>query len=295
MKKTHSDLPSLDHLVVLEVLLRTRSPRVAASELGVTPSAVSKSLASLRLELADELLVRRGDRMVPTPKGARLETRLASVVRAARAALDDREESRGPLAVHVAMRDQFVVVLGAKLVRILRAPPRDTELRVLAYNRATVAQQLAGGGLDAAIAVDPPDAPGLRRRVLYRESFVCLCPQPRAPTMAEFLDARHVVTTAAGYAGVDAVLSRLGHRRHIAARVPYFAGAVQLADADGLFLTLPSRLAAACPLRRLRPHKLPFAVPGFAVSLVWDARTDMDEMHRDLRRAIVDSARGWPV
>jgi DNA-binding transcriptional LysR family regulator len=43
--------PSLDRLQVLEALLRLRSPSLAAVELGVTQSAVSKTLSVLRAEL----------------------------------------------------------------------------------------------------------------------------------------------------------------------------------------------------------------------------------------------------
>ncbi len=57
----------LNLLVVFEVLMETRSVTVTAERIGRTQSAVSHSLARLRDQLGDPLLVRVGGRMQPSP------------------------------------------------------------------------------------------------------------------------------------------------------------------------------------------------------------------------------------
>ena len=55
-------------IVVLDALLTEASVTKAAARLGRSPSAVSHALANLRELLSDELFVRAGQKLVPTPK-----------------------------------------------------------------------------------------------------------------------------------------------------------------------------------------------------------------------------------
>ena len=169
-------MPSLDRLEVLESLLRTKSPTASARELGVTQSAVSKTLAVLRGELADPLLLRRGDTMLLTPRAERLLAPLSSSLNALRSVVTDTAEPSGAATATLALRDQFVVSLGPAILRIVAKESPRTVVRFLAYERERVADDLARGAIDVAVAVDPPEAPGLRQSVLYRETFVCVAP-----------------------------------------------------------------------------------------------------------------------
>jgi DNA-binding transcriptional LysR family regulator len=282
---------SLNRLVVLEALLRTRSPTAAARELKVTQSAVSKTLAALREELGDALLLRRGDSMVLTPRGERLAGPLESSLRSLDAVLNDSPSEPGSAVVVVAMRDQFVISLGAALLRTVAGESPSTEVRFAPYERGRIADELVRGSVDVAIAVDPPDTPGVRQAVLYQERFVCVVPTRNRLTLRAYLAGRHIVATAhAGYTGVDDALAKLGHARRIVAYTAYF-GALHLADELGLLATLPSRVAAGLPMRNLTVHPLPVTVPGFACRMIWDARVDADPRSRWLREAVRRSAR----
>jgi DNA-binding transcriptional LysR family regulator len=277
-------MPSLDRLEVLESLLRTKSPTASARQLGVTQSAVSKTLAVLRGELADPLLLRRGDTMVLTPRAERLLAPLSSSLNALRNVLADTAEPSGPATVTLALRDQFVVSLGPAILRMVAKESPRTVVRFLAYERERVADDLARGSIDVAVAVDPPEAPGLRQSVLYRETFVCVAPQRRPLTLRAYLSAGHITTAAhAGYSGVDQVLSERGHVRRIVASTSFFATAAQLADELGLVATLPSRVARAVRLRRSHVHPVPFPLPAFSSRLIWDGRAEVDPANRWVR------------
>jgi DNA-binding transcriptional LysR family regulator len=290
-------MPSLDRLEVLESLLRTKSPTASARELGVTQSAVSKTLAVLRGELSDRLLLRRGDTMVLTPRAERLLAPLSSSLRALRSVVTDTADPSGPATATVALRDQFVVSLGPAILRIVAKESPRTVVRFLTYERERVADDLARGAIDVAVAVDPPEAPGLRQSVLYRETFACIAPQRKRLTLRAYLGAGHVTTAAhTGYSGVDQVLSERGHTRRIVASTSFFGTAALLADELGLVATLPSRVARAIWLRRSHVHPVPFALPPFSSRLIWDARADVDPANRwvrdVLRRAANEAGRG---
>jgi DNA-binding transcriptional LysR family regulator len=283
---------SLDRLQVLDVLLRTRSPSLAARELGVTQSAVSKVLGQLRVQLHDQLLIRRGDAMVPTPRAERLATSLSAPLARLRKLMTGGGDAPSPAVVTIAMRDQFAIALGPEILRRLSVTNYSTELRVAQYERSRLADDLARGAIDVAIAVDPPAAPGLMSKLLYRESFVCLTPKKKPPTLEDYLSTRHIATTAhAGHEGVDAALARLGRQRDVVARVPYFAAAIQLAEALGLYVTVPRRVARAARARGLIAHPVPFPLSGFSALMVWDQRCADDADNRWVRTLITDVAR----
>jgi DNA-binding transcriptional LysR family regulator len=280
-------VPSLDRLEVLESLLRTKSPTASARELGVTQSAVSKALTVLRGELADPLLLRRGDTMVLTPRAERLRAPLSSSLKSLRGVVTNTAEPSGPATATLALRDQFVVSLGPAILRIVAKESPRTIVHFLAYERERVADDLARGAIDVAIAVDPPEAPGLRQLVLYRETFVCIAPQRKPLTLRAYLSAGHVTTAAhTSYRGVDQVLSERGHARRIVASTSFFAAAAHLADELGLVATLPSRVARAVHLRRSYVHPAPFAVPPFSSRLIWDARAEVDPANRWVRDVV---------
>ena len=71
----------LNLLVVFEVLMAERSVTRAAERLGRTQSAISHSLARLREQVGDPLLVKVGGRMSPSPFAERLADEVRPILR----------------------------------------------------------------------------------------------------------------------------------------------------------------------------------------------------------------------
>lgn len=78
MVRRYYDLPSLTTLAVFEASARHLSFKLAASELNVTPSAVSRQIKALEEELGVALFVRLGSGVVLTSSGEDLYAVLAS-------------------------------------------------------------------------------------------------------------------------------------------------------------------------------------------------------------------------
>src|SRR5689334_7133357 len=78
--------PDLNLLVTLDVLLAEGSVARASRRLGLSPSAMSRSLARLRRTTGDPLLVRAGRGLVPSPRAIELRERVGQVVQDAQAA-----------------------------------------------------------------------------------------------------------------------------------------------------------------------------------------------------------------
>ncbi len=77
----------LNLLVALNALLSEGSVSRAAERLGLSESAMSRTLARLRETTGDDLLVRAGRAMVPTPRALALRDRVKDLVEEASAVL----------------------------------------------------------------------------------------------------------------------------------------------------------------------------------------------------------------
>jgi DNA-binding transcriptional LysR family regulator len=290
---------NLNLLIALDALLEHGGVSEAAARLGMSQSGLSHALAELRVLFGDDLLVRSGDRMVPTPKAEELREPLALAIRALERVVAG-EAQFSPVTSRrtfvVAMRDQFAAVLGPELVLRVRDGAPSVALQVVPYERARLTERLASGTLDLAVGVDPPEADGLKRRLLYREVFVCLVREGHPlgrMTLRDYAAAEHVVTEAHdGYRGaVDELLAAEGLTRKVVVRVPYFLAAPILVAKTDLVLTVPARVAdlyaTMLPLRRVDP---PGSLRGFDVHAVWHPRFDRDAAIRWLRKCAVDAA-----
>src|SRR6201985_609849 len=77
----------LNLLVALDALLAEGSVTGAARRLGLSSSAMSRTLARLRPATGDPLLVRAGRGLVPTPRAAELRDRVHELARDVQAVL----------------------------------------------------------------------------------------------------------------------------------------------------------------------------------------------------------------
>src|ERR1700758_1754839 len=81
------DSMDMNLLAALDVLLAEGSVTGAARRLGLSSSAMSRTLTRLRSATGDPLLVRAGRGLVPTPRAAALRDRVHELTRDVRAAL----------------------------------------------------------------------------------------------------------------------------------------------------------------------------------------------------------------
>ncbi|MEP4148824.1 MAG: LysR family transcriptional regulator [Halioglobus sp.] len=145
----------LNLLVALEALLEERSVSRAAERLYITQSAMSKTLGRLRELFDDQLFVRRGSGMVPTPRAEQLGAKLPEVLQAVQGMIQPLEFD--PLAYEGQMNilvqgHMGVWFLPSLITRLQQTAPK---LRVRAFSRADqLYEQLAGGSLDFALQIE---------------------------------------------------------------------------------------------------------------------------------------------
>jgi DNA-binding transcriptional LysR family regulator len=115
----------LNLLSALDVLLAERSITRAARQLGLSASAMSRTLTRLRDATGDQLLVRAGREMILTPHAEALRTRTRAAVLEAKALLSPAPDSIEMATLRRTFRiranEAFVEVFGATLIAAVAA------------------------------------------------------------------------------------------------------------------------------------------------------------------------------
>jgi DNA-binding transcriptional LysR family regulator len=299
--------PDLNLLIALDALLQEANVSRAATRVGLSTPAMSHALARLRKQLGDPLLVRAGQRMVPTPRATDLKDRVHALATEVKAVLappaptDLRSVQR---ALRVRTTDQFLSILNPALDRRLREAP-GIAIHVMPVQREDAAL-LREGTIDLAIGVydySPySDLPtDLRIQKLFEDHYVCVVRRDhptvgRSLTLDEYADLEHVQVSVRGPPGgyVDELLAAQGKTRRIVRAVPYFIAALELVAQTDYVLTLAVRyarkMAPRFDVKVVQPPRS-LGLEPYQVSQIWHPRNDRDAAHRFLRDAVADAAR----
>jgi DNA-binding transcriptional LysR family regulator len=290
----------LNLLVVLSSLRQHGSVTRAASELGLTQSGASRSLARLRDALDDPLFVMEGGRLRPTPRCDALADDLARCLDGARAVLQtpvfDACTARGTIAV--GMPDHLAYLFARDLLARIHADAPGLDLVVRAFSRDWLAE-LREGSVELAFGVVRGDESGLRARwprtedqwvVLLRRGHPVL----RGPwTVARFAGGEHglMAVDGKGPSHVDQALAERGLRRRVSYRATSpLVVALAAAETD-LRVTTTARLAQALAQKHplvVRPLPKGLAPAPLRLPLVWHERMQNDPRHRWLRQVFAD-------
>jgi DNA-binding transcriptional LysR family regulator len=296
----------LNLLTALDALLATGSVAGAARRLGLSASAMSRTLTRLRAATGDPLLVRAGRGLAPTPRAAALQARVGELAREARAAL--QPVAQGPdfatleRAFTIRANDGFVEIFAARLIAAVAADAPNIRLRFAPKPDKDV-RALRDGPIDLDIGVLSETGPEIRIQTLFPDAFVGAVraghPLLDGPITPErYAACGHVIVSRRGRSSgpVDEALAALGLRRRIVAIVPGFSAALAVARASDLVAQVTRSLVDASPRdgvwSAIRSFPLPTPTAAITVSQMWHPRMDADPAHRWLRGKVLAMCRG---
>lgn len=284
-------------LVALDALLADGSVTGAARRLGLSTSAMSRTLTRLRAATGDPLLVRVGRGLVPTPHAAAIRDHVRDLTHNVRAVLRPpveildiaRLEQTFTLRCSEGFLERFLVPLVTTVrqlapgVQLRFAPKPDKDARPLREGPVDL-----DIGVLASSSIDM-QGPEIRTRFLFRDTMVgavrsnhaVLC-EPITPE--RYAACEHVVASRRGavHGPVDDALVQLGLTRTIAAIVPGFPDALRLARQTELVALVPLSCIGATETE-LVSFPLPVSTPDVVVSQMWHPRLDAAPAHRWLR------------
>ena len=297
----------LNLIVALDALLAEGGVTGAARRLGLSASAMSRTLTRLRSATGDPLLVRAGRGLVPTPRAIALREQVADLARGARDVLSPKTDRLDVATLErtfvIRAGEGFVGLLAAPLVAAVAGAAPGVCLRFVP-KLSKEAGPLRSGRVDLEIGTPGLPAPEVRSRLLFRDVFAGAVraghPLLASEVTAErYAACRHVVASRKDSVTgpVDDGLGRLGLKRVIAAVVPGYPDALRVALRSDLVALVP-RSCLDSPMARSHPlvdglvaFDLPVPTPEIAVSALWHPRLEADPAHRWLRDTVTDVCR----
>jgi DNA-binding transcriptional LysR family regulator len=292
-------------LIALDALLEENSVAAAADRLHLSPPAMSRTLTRIRRATGDDILVRTGRTMTPTPRALELREETRELVRRATAVLTP------PRTLDLDTLDRAFTIRGHDALAGALAPPLTTaiaqaaphvQVRFLAEPSAD-ATDLARGHTDLEVGATGPSRPEIAAYTIGTDQMVAVfrAGHPLAEgelTPERFAAASHVTVSRRGRLRgvIDDALAERGLRRRVLAALPTTAAALDLAARTDLVTVVAGRVCRPAWTRLgLHARPLPFGVPPVPVILSWHHRNDSDPAHAWLRtqvrialRAILD-------
>lgn len=283
----------LNLLMALDALLEHNSVALAAERLHLTPPAVSRTLARIRHVTGDDILVRAGRAMLPTPYALSIRDPVRQLVQAASTVLKPAKA----FDAHVLDRvftvrghDALLSALAAPLVASLAVSAPAVRLRLLG-------EEFAGGHgelrheVDVELGATLPEQPEISHELVGTDRLVLAMradhPLARnAVSAVQLTEVGHVVVSRRGRLRdrLDDALAEQGLSRRVLASMPTAAAALEVvAQSDLVTVVAQQAGAALCSAFGVVQQALPVSVLPLPVVLSWHRRFDSDAGHRWMR------------
>ncbi|MCG7584990.1 LysR family transcriptional regulator [Photobacterium sp. OFAV2-7] len=292
---------NLNLLRTLQVLLDECHVSRTAARLYITQSAVSRQLNQLRELFNDPLLVRDGNRLLPTPKAEQLKHKLDGVLAECQSlfASDDFDPAQWQGKVVLSSSDYVAQYILPDIVeRLQQQAPKlslayqlwspeqfarlaELDIQLVSTMLPEIPVGLCGGsiGADYPVCVMRSDHPLVNKASL---------------TVDEFVQYNHLRVSGGGDKDsfVDHNLAEQGLTRNIQFSVPFFGSAFHTVCRTDMLMVIPEHIAFN--MKRLFPItyvSLPIPAPEHRYWLLWHPKYDSDAAHCWLREQVLDVLR----
>lgn len=269
------------------IVMETNSITAAANQLNITQSAVSHGLEKLRGIFQDQLFLRAGRGIKPTPRAEQLFKELKPLLTNIRALTQNTEfnPTEANISWTVAANDfQRDIVLPAFYKRVSQKIKRFS-LDVIP-SEVPATGLLRNGEVDLVISPVSPGAPDILQKQLFSSKVCCFYDSNTrtAPkTNEDFLQSKYIsLTFMAGRrrSGEHPMMGKL--EKNIIVRVSNFAGIASFIRDSELLAIVPGMLIKTS-LAEFSQVAFPYDPPELTVYMLWHQRHQNDAAHQWLR------------
>ncbi|MFF3940574.1 LysR family transcriptional regulator [Streptomyces phaeofaciens] len=283
----------LNLLTALDALLEEGSVTDAAARLHISTPAMSRTLGRIRRATGDQILVRTGRTMTPTPRALALRAPVHDLVQQARSVLSPHTEvdlAALERTFILKWHDALAGAAGPALLQSLRAEAPGVRVRFLA-EAGTDTHDPRRGDIDLEAGSNEPSSPEIRHEIVGHDRLT-LALRPGHPlchgplTLEEYTAAEHLTVSRRGRLRdpIDDALEALGMSRGVVAASPTNATALQFVRHTDLVVAVPRFVSRSLlDALGLRTRDLPLTMPAIPVYLTWHQRYDNDPAHAWLR------------
>lgn len=228
------------------------SVTAAAAELHLTQPTVSHALKNLRRQCSDQLFVREGRGLSPTPFAESIFPQVKAGIAQVTAAVSSGgrfEPSTACDRFTLALTDLGELAFLPSVMVALRKTAPGVELTVLPLDVENVPEDLLRNQVDAAICAPYIGGPGIVRTVIGTDDYVVIAARdhPRVQerlTLEQFAEEPRIrLAPSMGHELAEVAAERAGAPGSTALRLSHFTGLVSVVERTDCLAVLPRFLA----------------------------------------------------
>jgi LysR family transcriptional regulator, nod-box dependent transcriptional activator len=279
----------------LHALLNERNVSRAAEKMAMTQSAMSRSLARLREQLQDPLMVRINNQYTLTERAINLKIELDQLIPqlsqfGVPESLDLASIER---EVHLAGTDLDILYVEKGIKKIQQMAPN---LRLsIRSNSLRMIDDLITGEIDFLMTAIEDQRSGLYRRRVAKDDYVAVTGMDNKLTaknlnIDSYLQHRHGMFAFAekSRVKVDDALAKLGKKRQVTLSLPSFSQIPPFLDDGQLIFSVPRGFANHLDKHlAIKILPLPFKVKPLEIYLYWHERHQSSHLHQWFKNCLL--------
>ncbi len=283
-------------LLLLDGLLASGNLSATARRLEMSQPSASAALSRLRHFFNDELFVRTGRGLRPTPLAERLAKPVRSVIEKINEEIllqpvfEPRDSDR---VFTLTMPDLGEMIFLPPILEKIQAEAPRVSLKCVAVPHKELLDAMERGTVDLAIGYFPDLLePAMKSQLLFEDAFACIVrnDHPKVGdslSLEQFLDLEHLAVEDEGIS--QEKCAELGLKRRTLLHIPHFMSVPRLVAGTNMISIVPLSLASwyaqVFGLRILEP---PITLPKISLKQFWHRRIHNDPAVTWLRGIVSD-------
>ena len=268
-----------------------RSISKAAQILCISQSAASHALQRLRQHLQDDLLVRSGNKMLPTPFAEQIYPTIKNALLAIQSIAIQKQQFEPNMlqSLKIAIHDEIEPIIFPKLVAHFQKLNLDIQFLSHKLDRKTVLADLAARQIDFVIDLEQKFGEKIQFQSLVQDQFV-VCSSQQEMNTALYLSSAHIGVSSrrTGMLLEDIYLHQKQLSRHVFMRCQHYSTALQiLQQYPEAILTIPEMILKHLNMsQKLNIFDVPVDLPLINMGMYWHKDLEENPRHYFLRKEI---------
>jgi len=284
-------------LLLLDGLLASGNLSATARRLEMSQPSASAALSRLRHFFSDELFIRTGRVLRPTPLAERFAKPVRSVIEKINDEILLQPEFQPHDSDHVytlTMPDLGEMIFLPPIIQKMHAEAPGVTLKCVSVPHKDLLDTLERGAVDLAIGYFPDLlGPAIKSQLLFEDVFTCIVrsDHPKVGdglTLEQFMELDHLVVEDESISQ-EKLSAEVGLKRRIRVHIPHFMSAPRLIAGSDMIAVVPLSLASwyaqVFGLRILEP---PISLPKIQLKQFWHRRIHNDAAAKWLRGVVSD-------
>ncbi|KAF1026981.1 MAG: PCP degradation transcriptional activation protein [Acinetobacter bereziniae] len=264
----------------------------AAKILCITQSAASHALQRLRQHLQDDLFVRAGTKMLPTPFAEQIYPSVQNALFAFQN-ISKQKQQFDPNSIQtlkVAVHDEIEPIIFPQLIQHFQKLNLNIQFLSSKLDRKNVVADLATQQVDFVIDLEQNYAEKISYQNLVQDQFV-ICTQHKQINREIYFSSPHIGVSSrrTGVLLEDLYLSKKQFSRQIFLRCQHYSTALQvLAQYPEAILTIPKQILSHLYIEDcIHIFDLPVELPVLNMGMYWHQALNENSRHAFLRNEIL--------